>query len=479
MARHRNGATANERWYGTAATRANTASRHSYGGAAMASHVAASAFGHCLALVRDEGAATELAVVAVRRGGRALGTVLGHARHQALAAVAANPPAPVVLGPDAGPCDVAWALAATRPALEQALVDLSGRYGLGRAGLGLAMRMTPSAAAARVAAIGRAWDAALDPALLAWLGPGECDELAGALAGRPTDEAEGMLAVAGDVAAHTCGCPVCADRQRAMASVRLLLAGTPMPAPPLAVVVAASGSRLQPPVPPPALERGRRPTRVRALAALVMAVAVAGTAGLVTQARRTDDRRRDSLQALTKLPVDVGSLHLLPTTLAPAARQLSLANRSDVTVAWEAAADAPWLAVSPVSGRLMPGTEQVLRLRGSPPEGDVRASVRVTGDDGSAVIATVTGTVEHPPDLGAAADGCRVTADVEDEGEVALVLHWRVGTGPERTTAMRVVDAKASGTLPPAAAPLTWWVSAVDGRGNQARTPDVAVPTGC
>ncbi|MGI8683897.1 MAG: hypothetical protein ACR2MO_02135 [Acidimicrobiales bacterium] len=445
----------------------------------MASHVAASAFGHCLALVRDEEEATRLAVVAVRRGGRALGAVLGHARHQALAAVAAGRSAPVALGPDAGPAEVAWALAASRPPVELALVDLSGRYGLGRAALGLALRMTPSAAADRVAAVARSWDADLDPALLAWLGAGDCDGLAAVLAGRPTGDAGHLLAVVGDVTAHTAGCPACADRQRAMASVRLLVAVTPLPEPPLQVTVAASGSRLQPPVPPPPLQPGGRGRGLRRVGVAVVVVALAGAMALVTTAGGDDGSRRESLLALTRLPSEAGSLQLLPSEVAPADREVSLANRSGAAVAWEAAGDAPWLEVTPPSGRLEAGAQQVLVLRGSPPEGDVRASVRVTGDDGSATMAAVAGTVEHPPDLGATADGCRVTADVEDEGDVILTLHWRV-IGTEATSSMSTpADAKSFASLPPAVAPLTWWVSALDGRGNQARTPDVVVAAGC
>ena len=445
----------------------------------MASHVAASAFGHCLALVRDEEAAAHLAVVAVHRGGRTLGAVLGHARAQALAAVAADPPPPTTLGPGANPTDVAWALAASRPPLELALVDLSARHGLGRAGLGIALLMTPSAAAARVAAVHRTWDGELDPALLAWLGPGDCEGLAEVLRGGAAGDAGDLLSLVPAVSAHTACCPACADRQRAMASVRLLVGGTPLPSPPLEVSVAASGSRLQPPVPPPALQRGRRRPGTRALGVAAAVMAVAGLAGLVTADRRHDGRRRQSLQALTRLPLDAPSLLLAPASLAPTTRHLSLANVSSDTVAWEAAADVPWLEVSPVAGRLAPGARQVLVLKGSPPEGEVHASVRVAGDDGSAAMATVSGTVEHPPDLSAAAEGCTVRADVEDEGEVSLTLHWRVG-GVERTEAMSgPADAKSIATLPSGVASLTWWVSAVDGRGNQARTPDVLVSPAC
>lgn len=443
----------------------------------MASHVAASAFGHCLALVRDEETAARLAVVALRRGGPSLGAVLGHARHQALAVVGEAAP-PAALAVSVGPSEVAWALAWTRPAIELALVDLGGRYRLGRAGLGLALRTTPSAAAARVAAVGRQWDAELDPALLAWMGPGECEELAAVLSGVSTGDPAALVDIAGEVAGHATTCPACADRLRAMPSVRHLLNSTPLPIPPAEVAAAANGSRLQPPVPPPPIDPGHRRPRVRTLAAAVVVLVVSGVTAIAVLATRDRSGETAALQALTRLPLDASSLQLAPADLEPSTGEVSLANDSSEAVSWEAAADAQWLAVSPASGRLEPGDQQVLLLQGSPPEGEVRASVRVTGDDGSTTVAAVAGTVERPPDLGAAADGCTVTADVEDEANVALTLHWRDAGGDHTAAMTEPVESKSSGGLPPATA-LTWWVSAIDGRGNQARTADVALPAGC
>lgn len=278
----------------------------------MASHVAAAAFGHCLALVRDEERATRLAVVAVRRGGRSLGAVLGHARHQALAELDGTGLAPMTLSGDATPSEVAWALARTRPPIEVALIDLSGRHGLSRSGLGLALRLSPGAAAARVASAAHVWDAHLDPALLAWLGPGDCAELAGLLEGRPCADPADLLLLGGDVAAHTATCPACADRQRAMASVRLLVGGTPLPAPPATVVAAASGSRLQPPMPPPALvpRRKRGPLRMVGAGAAALAVLAVGIGFLAGGGDGGD--RESALQALTKVPVAAGALQLIP-----------------------------------------------------------------------------------------------------------------------------------------------------------------------
>lgn len=445
----------------------------------MASHVAASAFGHCLAMVRDEEVAAHLAAVAVRRGGRSLGNVLGHARHQALAWAQDTPLPPVELGADAGATDVAWALAASRPPVELAIIDLSGRYGLGRAGLGTALGLSPAVAAARVATVGQSWDAELDPALLAWLGPGDCDGLAAVLDGAVRTSAPELLRLAGDVAAHSAACDACGDRRRAAASVRLLVAGTPLPVPPLPVVAAAGRGRLQPPHLPPPLEPRRRRVGVWAVAGVAAVAVVVGGAAAVTRAGSDDDPGSASTRALAMLPDARSSLELLPSELELSAGEVSLLNTSEADVAWEADADASWLEVVPARGRLEAGREQVLRLDGSPPEGEVRTRVRVSGEDGSAAAATLVGTVEHPPDLGATAVRCRVTAMVEDETEVSLVLHARDGTGTETQRPMVVTDAGARADLPAGRAPLTWWVSAVDGRGNQARTADVVVPSGC
>ncbi|MFP5376574.1 MAG: hypothetical protein ACLGIO_07325, partial [Acidimicrobiia bacterium] len=243
------------------------------------------------------------------------------------------------------------------------------------------------------------------------------------------------------------------------------------------VLAVAGRSRFQPGMPPPPLTGGRRRRGTGLLAGAAAVLAVAGMAAAATRGGG-DGAAPGALAGLARLPAAPGALELLPAELALPADHVSLLNVSGAEVAWEASADAPWLRVDPPRGRLGPGREQVLRLSGSPPEGEVRTTVRVEGDDGSAAAATVTGTVEHPPDLGASARGCVVTAVVEDEAEVALSLHVRDAAGTETRTPMALAETAATGSLPPGR-PLTWWVSAVDGRGNQARTADVAVPGGC
>ena len=444
----------------------------------MASHVAASAFGHSVALVRDEETAAQLAVAAIRRGGHSLSAVLGHAGELALAHLDGRPPEPEPLPPDAGSTAVAWALARTRPAEELAALDAAGRYGLSREGLGDALRTTAAEAAQRVASTAHVWDRELDPALLAWLGDGGCPELTGVLEGRPRGEAGDLLALAGDVVAHTALCNACAERQRTVASVRGLLRATPVDPPPPEVVAAAAQGRHDPPSPPPPRRQRRRRTGLR-MAAAVTAVAVGGiSAAAVADRRNGADEPDASVEALTRLPAAAGSFRLAPAVVQLPATEVSLLNGSDDSVAWEAATDAAWLHVTPARGRLAPGRVQVIHLLGEPPEGDVRATVRVEGDDGSATASVLEGTVERPPDLGASAAGCRITAVVEDEGDVVLTLHWR-GPDGEHTTVMAVEVNGLVADLPQGQAPLTWWVRAVDGRDNQARTPDNPLPGGC
>lgn len=448
----------------------------------MALHVAASAYGHCLAMVGDQEVAARLAVAAVRRGGRTLASVLGHARHAALAHPASAPDPSARITAGATPLEVAGALARARPPLERAVIDLSGRYGLRRAGLGVALRMTPAAAAARVAAVGRTWDGVLDPALLAWMGPGDCEALAGLWSDRDRASVAALLEAGREVAAHVAGCPPCEDRLRAMASVRRLVATAPLPAPPEAVVAAAGGGRTPADALPPPIEAGTRRSR-RLLAVAVPAVAAAvGLAGIgAALARRGDGARpAGGAAALGRLPAAGGALQLSPSLVVLPGGDLVVTNRSGPALEWRAEGSAPWLEASPSAGRLRGGAAVAVRVRAlaSAPEGEVQGWVRVVGADGSTASARLVGTVEHPPDLGAAADGCRVTATAEDESEVALVLHWRAPAGEGRAPMSPVAEGWAA-TLPAGAGPLTWWVSAVDGRGNQARTADVAVPRGC
>src|SRR5437868_6581275 len=92
-------------------------------------------FSHALAVLGTGPAAEDVALVAVRRGGRSRVVALAFARHLSLERAADTAPAPPA-EPPATVVELAQALAFTRPAVERAVVDLSGRHALDRAGLG-------------------------------------------------------------------------------------------------------------------------------------------------------------------------------------------------------------------------------------------------------------------------------------------------------------------------------------------------------
>jgi hypothetical protein len=434
-------------------------------------------------VLRTPDAAGPPASVGLRKGGRSLVGVLAHARFEALrtAAGEALPDLAEEVPADVGA--LAWALAATRPPVEVAIVDLDTRHGLRRVGLGRSLGLAPAAAATRATSVAAAWETDLDPALMAWMGPGECEDLAAVLDGiDPGSTVADLLARAGAVAEHTEHCDVCADRRRAMVSVRSVLAQTPLPdAPDMLRLV--DRRRIHRPIPPPpAIDPGPRRWLAWVAAGVAISVAIgAATAAIVSLSRRGSNAKAARIEALTKIPPAGSSLVLSPTTVAPGTAHLAIANRSSKPVDWTAQSDMPWLSLTPASGRLAPKastTVTVTELR-SAPEGSVRAEIRVSAGDGSTAAAEMAGDLERPPDVSASADGCTVTADAEDASDVtAVVLHWRVSTGVELTRAMAESDQGYVAPLPGGPDPLTWWATATDGRGNEARTPDAVLPPG-
>src|SRR5204863_1533622 len=116
-------------------------------------------------------------------------------------------------------------------------------------------------AAARLAATVEAWRADLDPLLLAWLGPGECDGLADVLvgAGVPFTSMSDLVAAGPAVAAHVIGCELCQDRTRAMVTVADMVGQRPLETAPDAVAIVARRNRFRPPAgPPPSIDPQRR-----------------------------------------------------------------------------------------------------------------------------------------------------------------------------------------------------------------------------
>jgi hypothetical protein len=465
------------------------------------------AYAHACAVLGPGPEAEETAVIAVRRGGRSRSAVLGHARDGALQRASSveaddlDGPAPDDL------TELASALVALRPAIERSIADLESRHDLDRGGFARALGLPVGPAGVRAAAVFADWQQQLDPVVLARLGPAGCEGLAtvlGAADSGPGDhdataEDAGaspapvaaatlreLLQLGPAVADHASGCAACSDRLRSMVSVRTLLGQRPIEGlAPLSVRAAAAPSRLRRPTLPPPLEpepasrRWRRPVVI-----VAAALAVATTGGVVAAAVRHDARDGGQVEALTRVPDAGSALAVDPASLdGTTPPPVILANRADRAIEWTASPDVPWLRVVPAEGTLRPGSRAQLRLgvTAEAPEGDVRGAVRISGTDGSTTMVRLAATVERPPEVAAAAQGCDVTATVDDDGEVrAVELHWREAGGAERVVALPSTDAVYAGRLPNGLAAMVWWVTASDARGNTARTPDENVaPNTC
>lgn len=433
--------------------------------------VADHAYAHCLAVLGDHHQAAEASALAVRRGGRARWAVLAHARHEALSRQAVELDGSKA---SADLADFAQRLAFTRPAEERALLDLADRHGLDRAGLGRVWGAPPEDVATQVAAASATWTRELDPVVLAWMGPGDCGDLAELLA-----ETADPLQAGPTVAGHAETCETCADRMRAMVSVRTLLGTRPL-APAPAGVAASSRRRRRRPVPVPATAGRFRQRRLWVWGVVAVAAIAIGAATVDVATTRPDERDR-RIEALTTLAEGESALVLAPNELrGDPPPPVVLRNRSARQVTWTAAAK-EWVRLQPDRGTLAPGdavTVQV-RLRDAAPEGAINTTVTFSGGDGSSAALQFTALVERPPDIDASADECAVTAAIEDEADIAAVrLHWR--TEAEDASALMLERAEAwTASLPSQDAPATWWVTATDARGNAAATAPVRLPPFC
>lgn len=482
-------------------------------------------YSHCEAVTGDARAGAAAAEAAFLHAGPWRATLWAHARHESLLR-SPDPldPAAVDVADGADVRDVARLLAATRPATERAVLDLRTR--VDRVGFARALGMAVAGAADRADALARDWDRTLDPALLAHLGPGGCDDLAALLGGgdrrragaddagaddggddvappaepartdalpdgpEPADPAAGsrlpatvaeLLARGQAVATHAAGCERCADRLRAMVSVRALaLSGWAIA--PAGVRAEARRSRVRRPSGmPPGLDPAASTRRmlIPAAAAMVLVLLAAAIAGFVV-VRDGGDTGRSRVDALTRRPAQGNILDVAASPLDDSQATLRIENKGSREVRWRADPAAPWLSVAPTSGRVAPGQTAyaVVQVLPSSPEGLLRSSVTVTGNDGSVAAADLRWIVEREPELETSLAACAVRAAVVEDGQVrSVTLHWR--NGAEGATEMSAAgDDVWTASLPPSEEPLAWWVTAVDDRGNTAHSGEqAATPT--
>ena len=494
----------------------------------MEGSVADHVWSHVLAIVSDGPGAEAMASEALIKGGRSLPAALAHARHLALDAAqrddATRAPEPVDsqgtdgTGRTADLAAFVTLLAGTRPAPERVVVDLDGRHGLDRTDAAEALGLTPAGLAERLAGAADAWDRELDPALFAWFGPGDCDAITTLLPPAPWS-AETLVGAVGPIASHLFECETCGDRRRAMVSVRAAWTQRPLDTAPAEVKEAARRARLRRPAPaPPAIgmpallvearpvtegskerrtlsERTirrlrRRPSR-RSQQVMAVVAAIVGAAALlaVVFSGRGGEGRNGRVKDLTRLPAHGSALAVSPSIIRSGEGSVALTNTSAGVLRWTAKSAAPWVQVQPAAGRLAAGDTAILdvHILPSAPEGEIEATVSITGDDGSATATKLLTTIEHPPVITASVDGCRVTASADDEGTVASVLLlWTPVTGGIGLGAQRSVTMTAQGkgtyvaSFPAGAGPLRWEVEATDARGNAASTAERTRPaTAC
>lgn len=441
------------------------------------------AYGHALAMLGDPSAAEQVAVAALRHAGRSRTLVLAHARHQAVARAAQDEPLDIhgsqllVLDLPA----LAATLASTRPPEERAALDCRARTAGDLSALGDALGMRPSSAADKCSEIAELWERRLDPALLAFSGPGECAGLAEILAETPETVGD-LLEVAPLVADHVPDCTLCADRVRSMASVRTFFSAARPDVPADVRAVGHVSRRRRPAAPPPPLfeetpDLSRRLVIRPQFAALVAVIALVGLTAWFVAGRNGDGN--EQVAALTKVS-PASSLELFAPEVTNTVARFRLQNPTDFDITYRVTSSAAWASIEPVAGRIPSygnRTLVVTALDGAP-EGDSRSQITVTPSRGAPITHEIKWTIERAPDVAATAQGCAVDVHVVEEGGLtSLVLHWRDDAEHEIVLDPSLAEG-ARAELRPEGQPITYWVTATDARGNQARTADQVIPPG-
>jgi type II secretory pathway pseudopilin PulG len=377
---------------------------------------AAAAYSLSLTVLRHPPLAESVAVSALRKGARSRTGVLAHARFQSvrLANSMAQADPEVVAAEDAR--ELAQQLAATRPPIERAIVDLELRFGLDTASFARCLGLPIQLAAGRARSIATTWSNELDPAVLAWLGPAACDELAAILtnagvwphtvllpatgtdgeSAEPIEDKDAhsiqiqdLLDVGPAVTEHAQHCHGCAERLKSMTPVRTLVGQQPPDTVPPAVAEAARSSykRLPGPLPPSIEPRRLELQRLRsvAISAVVAVGLIGGLFGAMAVALNDDEETQADRVARLINAAPASRLLATPTIMNAEAGTAALANSGTESILWHATTSAQWLTVSPTSGRLAPAQSVSIAIdsEATPRSGAAEATIMFTGSDGS------------------------------------------------------------------------------------------------
>jgi hypothetical protein len=398
---------------------------------------------------------------------------------------AGSDPAPVILpAGEAVPTDdelrqLAWEAAGAVDPRDRAIVDLAGRQGLEGRALAVVLGAAPGGTSAEVAASRARVEHLVGGLLLARVAPLACPEAAKIVAELPSPPP--AVPLAGAMAEHAESCDLCADRRRALVPATALLASVER-----AVLPAELAGRTFQTAGRPRI--AARIPRAATVALLAGGLVLAGAAVAVARVSRTPPHR----------PARAGALQLETRTIDFTTRSTTasvvLRNDGPGPLPYRVRPDAAWLRADPRVGVIPARASQRVLVTFDPaaaPEGDDRSLVRIDARGTSRVV-EVTAIVERPPLIGAldatpaalVRSGCVGTATsalsapvAEESGLSSAAAHWRpAGTrgGADHTVALTAGHDRYIGQLGPFddAGPVTWWVEAVDTRGNHSRSPD-------
>ena len=375
-------------------------------------------------------------------------------------------------------------------ARHRGILDLTLRQGLDGEALGEALGISAGQVSATTRSAVEAAEHLVGAVLLSRLAQGDCPGLAAVLDELPPRTPADRLAE--EIMVHEGACTACGDRRRALVPVTSLLAAVPRtPAP--------AEMMRTPPLPAPRADTQpdsrrswRRPGLVVGAAAGVVLLILA----VLTLTRGDDATVGGAGTPAGRLEAPRKPLEISATM---AGTMLELANPGPGVLEFSARSGAVWLSVEPAGGQVGPGSRVSLSVtldRDRAPEGEAVSEIRIRSSGGSTVV-PVQAAVERAPGLSgltvapeaAVRVGCpgagpvvaRVSV-VEESGLERVELHQRDGKRAETVTMMARDGGSWSAAFGPfpVAGDITWWVTAVDIRGNAASSPpEVLTVTSC